>query len=159
MGDGMWNLENGQRVDAGGPTAKIEPTEPVTRLGAGVDLELDTRHLSVAQIREEIELLEANGVDATRLQVDLWAKLATPLACLLLPMLALFFALVGPPHPTTAASLVFSVAVALSYTLLTGLAASLGYGGSLPPPAAAFAPAVAFLIAATMMGHRLHIFR
>ncbi|MDJ0785980.1 MAG: LptF/LptG family permease [Myxococcota bacterium] len=159
VGDGMWSLVDGQHVDAGGETARIQPTDPVTRLGGDVNLQLDTRHLSVSQVQEEIGLLEANGVDATRFHVDFWAKLATPLACLLLPMLALFFALGGPPHPSTAASLVFSVAIAVSYTLLTGLGASFGYGGALPPPAAAFAPALLFTAIALALGRRLHLFR
>ena len=131
----------------------------MTRLGGDVNLQLDTRHLSVSQVREEIRLLEENGVDATRFHVDLWTKLATPLASLLLPMLALFFSLGGPPHPSTPSTLVFSVGVALAYTLLTGLGASLGYGGTLPPPAAAFAPVILFMLAVLGLGRRLHIFR
>ena len=55
--------------------------------------EVDTRNLSTSELRAKIREVEAAGYESTVLRVDYWAKLAAPIACLLLPALALFFAL------------------------------------------------------------------
>ncbi len=160
VGEGLWRMEDRVRVGyEGGLDLDVVRDEPMARMGSELPQNVDTRHLSVGELRREIGVLERSGVDATRFRVDLWTKLATPLACLLLPALALFFSLGGPPHPSTSATLVFSATVAVTWILLTGLGASLGYGGTLPAPLAAFSPAFLFLVASLVMGRRLHIFR
>jgi lipopolysaccharide export system permease protein len=120
---------------------------------------VDTRHLSVADLSSEIGSLSEAGVDATRFRVDLWMKLATPLGCLILPMIALFFALGGPPHPSTPATLVFSAGIAVTFLLLSGLGASLGYSQTLSPVAAAFVPTALLSGVAAVLGRRLPILR
>jgi lipopolysaccharide export system permease protein len=136
------------------------PAPAFARLGeAPVADRIETRHLSVEELRREIEDLRASGIDATPFRVDLYVKLATPFACLVLPALALFFALGGPPHPSPPATLVFSAIVAVGYTLLTGLGKSLGYGEIVLPAVAGMAPVLVFAGAAGYLGLRLSVFR
>ena len=102
--------------------------------------------------------VEASGLDATHYRVDLFAKLASPVACIILPALALFFAVGGPPHPSSALTLVLSAVVAVAYVLLTGIGTSLGYGGVVVPWVAGGAPVVLFAVLAAYLGLRLRGF-
>jgi lipopolysaccharide export system permease protein len=160
VGGGQWLLRDHVRVEVRKDGVWQVPTGALARLGeTAVPEQVDTRHLSVGELRQEIDTLEIGGVDTTAFQVDLYVKLATPFACLVLPALALFFALGGPPHPGTAATLVFSAVAATAFTLLTGLAASLGYGKVLGPGLAGFVPVAVFAAAAGVLGLRLSVFR
>ncbi len=160
VGGGVWRLNGHVRVESHNGGVRRVPASAFARLGeAPVPDRIDTRHLSVEELRREIEDLRASGIDTTPFRVDLYVKLATPFACLVLPALALFFALGGPPHPSPPATLVFSAIVAVGYTLLTGLGTSLGYGEMVPPAVAGFAPALVFAAAAGYLGLRLGVFR
>ncbi len=160
VGGGLWRLRDHARVEVGDGRVEAVEAEAFARLG---DEELtprvETRHLSLARLRAEISELDAEGVDVLPFRVDFYAKLATPFACLVLPALALFFALGGPPPPTVAATLVFSACVAAGYTLGSGVGVSLGYAGTVPAALAAFAPVVVFGAATVFLATRLSIFR
>jgi lipopolysaccharide export system permease protein len=160
VGGGQWLLRDHVRVEVREDGVWRVPTSTLARLGeTAVPEQVDTRHLSVNELRQEIGVLGEGGVDTAAFQVDLYVKLATPFACLVLPALALFFALGGPPHPSTAATLVFSAVAATAFTLLTGLAASLGYGKVLGPELAGFVPVGLFAAAAVLLGLRLSAVR
>lgn len=160
LGGGLWRLRDHTRVETHGGNVRYADAESIVQLGDTLSPEeTDSRHLSVGELRFEIAELEERGIETTSFLVDLYVKLATPLACLILPALALFYALGGPPHPSPAATLVFSAAIAAGYTLLTGLSASLGYGATLPPMVAGFAPAAVGAGAAAVLGLRLSVMR
>ncbi|MDJ0847530.1 MAG: LptF/LptG family permease [Myxococcota bacterium] len=160
VGGGMWRLRDHARVEVVDGRVQRVVAQAFASLG-DEDLapRVDTRHLSLAGLQTEIGELEAGGVDALPFRVDLYVKLATPFACLVLPALALFFALGGPPPPSVAATLVFSACVAAAYTLASGVGVSLGYSGTAPPPAAAFGPVLLFGAAAGLLATRLSVFR
>jgi len=61
-------------------------------------------------------------------------------ALLSFPASVLFFAVGGPPFPGPAQTLLVSGVLGVSYVLLTGVGASLGYGGSVPPPVGGWGP-------------------
>lgn len=155
IGGGQWLLEDSVRVertDAG--LARVDGPAHA-QMGESIQAEVNTRHLSVGQLQHQIEEVEARGLDATHYRVDLFVKLAAPIACLVLPALALFFAVGGPPHPSSATTLVFSAVVAVSYVLLTGVGSSLGYSGALPSWLGGLAPTLIFLALAAYFGLRL----
>jgi lipopolysaccharide export system permease protein len=112
-------------------------------------------HLSVAGLAREIEDVEASGYDATTFRVDFHSKLAEALSCVVLPAVMLFFAVGGPPFPGPAQTLLVGGILGVGYILLTGVAASLGYGGALPPAVAGWAPALLFSGLAGFFGVRL----
>ena len=95
------------------------------------------------------------GFDATELRVDFHVKLAEPLACLVLPAAILFFAVGGPPFPGPAQTVLASAILGVSYILLTGVAATIGYGGTLPPALAAWSPTAFYGVVAGYFGWRL----
>ena len=158
IGGGVWHLIDPIRVVIDGDLLEEVPAGPFVELGEAVPADVDTRKLSAARLRREIAEVEEAGRDATPYRVDYFAKFASPLACLVLPVLALLFAVTGPPHPSSALTLVLSVVVAVSYVLLTGVASSLGYGGVLPPVVAGWAPIVLFGLLTAYMGLRLRGF-
>jgi lipopolysaccharide export system permease protein len=109
----------------------------------------------VAALAAEIAQMEADGYDATAYRVDLQMKLAQPLACIILPALVLFFAVGGPPFPGPAQNLLVSGIVGVGYILVTGVAASFGYGGKVPPEVGGWGPNIVFLLVTGFFGLRL----
>jgi LPS export ABC transporter permease LptG len=155
VGNGVWRLDDPVRVEVVGGTLRRVAGEPFAELGTDLPAEVDTRELSVGELRREIRAVEASGYDATAYRVDFYAKLATPLACIVLPALALFFALAGPPCPNPAVMLLFSFGIALGYVLGGGVGQSLGYGGALPPVLAGTGATLLLLLLAIYLGWRV----
>ncbi len=158
FGEGRWRLEDPVAFEVADDGLRPVPPPAVASLGEEVPAEVDTMHLSVAELQDEIDAVRADGYDPRIFEVDLFVKLAAPFACIVLPALVLFFCVSGPPYPTSALSLVVSAAIAVGFVLLTGVAASLGYGGLLPPWLAGSAPMVLFAGLAAWLGIRLRGF-
>jgi len=95
------------------------------------------------------------ALDFTASEVDRHMKLASPLACFTLPALVLFFAVGGPPFPGPAQNLMVSIVVGVGYLLLSGISASFGYGGTLPPALGGWGPNIVFSLVAGYFGVRL----
>ena len=110
------------------------PAHTYANLGEVLPADLDTMHLSIGALAKEIQVVEADGYDATPLRVDYHVKLADILACVLLPASVLFFAIGGPPFPGPAQTLLVSGIVGVAYILLMAVSSSLGRGGVVPPP-------------------------
>ena len=114
IGNGFWRLVDPVLVRTSDEGLRRERGPSYTEIGAAIQANVDTRHLSVGELRHEIEEVRASGLDATHYEVDLFVKIASPVACLVLPALALFFAVGGPPHPSAALTLVLSAVVAVA---------------------------------------------
>jgi lipopolysaccharide export system permease protein len=155
IGGGVWRLAEPSRVNVAGNGLERVPGARFAHLWEGVPIEVDTRNLPVGDLREEIRQLEDDGHDPTVFRVDLFTKYAAPIGCIVLPAVAFFFAVSGPPYPSTASSLVVSVVVAVGSVLLTGLSSSLGYRKLLPPVVAGLAPNLVFGAVALYLGLRL----
>ncbi len=158
IGGGQWLLANTVAVASTAEGLRRVDGPSYVQIGEAIQAEVDTRHLSVGELREAIDDVEQSGLDATHYRVDLFVKLAAPVACLVLPALALFFAVGGPPHPSSATTLVLSAIVAVAYVLLTGVGASVGYSGAAPPWLAGWGPTLLFAAIASWFGLRLRGF-
>ena len=158
IGGGQWLLQDPVRVEHTESGLVRTPGPSHVTIGEAIQADVDTRNLSVRQLQQAIAQVEASGLDPTHYRVDLFVKLSSPVACLVLPALALFFALGGPPHPSSATTLVVSAVVAVSYVLLTGVGTSFGYSGSIPAWLAGWAPILAFAAVTTYLGLRLRGF-
>jgi lipopolysaccharide export system permease protein len=158
VGDGNWSLEEPERwaIDADG--IHPIPAEPIVHLGQETVVEVEGEHLSIADLRREIRVMDERGLDPTAFRVDLAIKLASPLACLLLPALALLFAAGGPPFPTPVHTLVASAVAGGGWVLLAALGASLGYGGAVSPWIAGFGPVGVLATAAAVLATRVRGF-
>jgi lipopolysaccharide export system permease protein len=155
VGNGWWQLSNARAIEVSDGSVRTVPAEHFANLGEALPAEVDTMHLSVADLLALIREAERDNVDPRPLRVDYHVKLAQPLACIVLPALLLFFAVGGPPFPGPAQTLLLSVVVGIGYILLTGVSRSMGYGGVMPPAIGGWGPLVAFLAVASFFGARL----
>jgi lipopolysaccharide export system permease protein len=155
IGRGVWRLQRPSRIELRAGHVNAAPAHAYANLGEELDARVDTMHLSIRQLAREIQAIEADGYDATQLRVDYHVKLADALTCLVLPACVLFFALGGPPYPGPAQTLLVSGMLAIAYILLTGVGASFGYRGSIPPAIGGWGPTIAFSLLAGGLAARL----
>jgi lipopolysaccharide export system permease protein len=155
VGNGWWVLREPTLIEISDQRVREGAAPQFAFLGEALPAEVYTMHLSVPEISMLIDEAEADGVDSTPLRVDFHVKLAQPLACIVLPALALFFAVGGPPFPGPAQTLLLSVVVGISYILLTGVSRSLGYGGALPEFVGGWGPFMIYVSIAGYFGLRL----
>jgi len=155
VGKGVWRLVDPVRIEIEGDRARRVEPRRFAELGETLSAEVDTMHLSVAELAREIEEVEQGGYDATTFRVDYHAKLAEPFACMVLPAVVLLFAVAGPPFPGPAQTLLVSGIVGVVYILFSGIAASLGYGGAVPPVLGGWGPVLLFGSVAAVFGLRL----
>jgi len=154
VGDGNWRLEEPARFAIGEDGIRVVASNPIVHLGGGSVFELEGEHLSVQDLRREIRVLTESGLDSRTFRVDLARRLASPFACLLLPALALLFAVGGPPFPTPAQTLIASAAASGGWGLLAAAGASLGYGGAISPWLAGFGPVAVLSAVAAFLATR-----
>ena len=142
-------------MELNGDGAQVAPAPRHQQLGKTVDAEVDTMHLPVNRIAEEARRNEAEGLPATELWVAYHVRLAEPLACVILPVLVLFFAVAGPPFPGPAQTLLVSGLVGVAYIMLGALSSSLGRGAVIAPVVAAWGPVGLASLAAAFYGVRV----
>jgi lipopolysaccharide export system permease protein len=155
VGRGNWRLVGPSRIELVDGVARRVAPQPYAQLGESIEAEVDTMHMSVAQIAREVEATERAGFDATTLRVDYHAKVAEPLACIVLPAAVLFFAVTGPPFPGPAQTLLVSGIIGVVYILLSGVATSLGHGGRVPPLVGGWGAIAVFALVALGFARRL----
>lgn len=159
-GNGAWQLQSatGVSIDAEGMLIPFSPAGHV-ELGDQPSDALDLMHLSVQQMWDRIRDLAATGDSTTAFEVDLHLKLATPLACLLLPALVMIFAVSGPPFPSSALTLILAGALAVAYTISSGAFASFGRSGAVPPWAGGWGPSLVAISVLTGLTWRSRLSR
>ena len=157
LGAGLWLLDNPQSVELFGSWRMVRNpnAERLVEFGDETPSEIDTAHLTPDALRVALDDPDLEGPIATAYRTDLQVKIAAPLACLLLPLIALFFAATGPPFPRPVHTLIASAIIAVSFALVTSFAGSMGYGGSLTPWVAGWGPPILFGMVALGMGLRL----
>ncbi len=156
VGQGMWELVDPVRVEISEQGLRTTPAEPLTQLGTTPrKKKVDTKSWNVQRLTQEIREAEAAGYQATAYRVDLHAKLALPLTCLLFPAVVLFFAVHGPPFPGPAPTFFASIILGVSYIVLSDVFISLGYGGFLPPSLAGWS--VSGLLSILAVGFALRL--
>jgi len=155
IGSGAWFLSEPRRVEIVDGGLETSVPEPFAELGEEVPAEVDTANLTPDDLREQIAVVEAGGRPATEFRVALHSRLATPLACLVMPLIALFFAATGPPFPRPVHTLVLSALLAVLQALAISLSASFGRNGTLSPLVAGWLPTLLFTVVAVYMGLRL----
>jgi lipopolysaccharide export system permease protein len=157
LGGGLWLLENPLSVTltTDGGIQRNPETERLVEFGEEMPSEFDTANLTPADLRKALENPDLEGPVAAAYRTDLQMKIAGPFACLLLPLIALFFAATGPPFPRPVHTLIACAIIAVSHALAISFAGSMGYGGTLSPWLAGWGPHILFGGVALAMGLRL----
>ena len=112
-----------------------------------------SEEMNIFELLSYIRAIEAEGYDATNYRVDIHAKLAFPMACMILSMLAAGY---GIRHKSRgghnlSVSIAFGLGVTFLYTILYNFCLSLGYGEMLPPFVAAWIANFIFLSYAVLV--------
>jgi LPS export ABC transporter permease LptG len=156
LGDGNWLLSNPRSVALEDESLNRTPhAERFVTFGDEAPTEVDTANLTPNQLREQIATLNLEGPLEATYRTALAMKIAAPLACLLLPLIALFFAATGPPFPRPVHTLIASAIIAVGHALVTSTAGAMGQGGTISPWLAGWAPSILFGLIALVMGIRL----
>jgi lipopolysaccharide export system permease protein len=125
-------------------------TRPETRAALPLTPEDLTRvaksaeEMNFAELLAHVRDVEDGGYDATAYRVDLHAKIAFPLVCLILGMVGVGMAARTGPRGGMPVSIAHGLGTGFLYWVLHSFNLSLGYGGMLPAPAAAWAANVVF---------------
>ena len=155
--EGLWLLDNPRSVDIreDGLLARDRRASRLVEFGDETPSEINTAHMTPGELREALNDRAIEGLIETVYRTDLQVKIAAPLACLLLPLIALFFAATGPPFPRPVHTLIASTIIAITHALATSFAGTMGYSGTLSPWLAGWGPSLLFGLVALGMGIRL----
>ncbi|HVP27641.1 MAG TPA: LptF/LptG family permease [Myxococcota bacterium] len=146
LGDGRFALEEATQIRITEHGLAREAPPSVITLDQRGGAPLDTTHLTLGELGAEIARAERSRLDATTLRVDRAARIAAPLASLLLPLLGVLATAVGPPFLRPALAVLVCAALGVGYQVLGAVGISLGYGKTLPPWLAGGLPVAAGLL-------------
>ena len=147
---GAWRFQNGWSRDIDGP--KISEYREFKQTSfAEVHEEPEyfkkenkqAQEMNFGQLDRYISDLRQSGFDTMRLRVALWHKLAYPIIAIVMPVLAIPFALsMGRRGSLT--GIAVAIAVALAYFVVDGLFGAMGNVNYLPAALAAWSPDILF---------------
>ena len=109
-----------------------------------------SEEMGYQELKEYIEKVEAEGYDAAIYRVDLHAKAAFPVVCLVVCLIGSGLALKREFKEHLPAAVICGIATAFLYWVLHSFSLSLGYAQMLPPMAAAWLANFVFLCAAVI---------
>lgn len=107
--------------------------------------------MNFKELLEYIRRVEAEGYDATVYTVDLWAKTAFPLICVIMCVLGTGISFRGRVREGLPLSIVYGIGVSFLYWIFLSFCMSLGYGEMLPPFVAAWTANFVFLCFGVLM--------
>lgn len=150
-GGTVWELIDAEAILISDRGLRI--VEPPTQYPLGIAREaaVDPMHHSAESLAKEIRVARESGVPVVPLRVDWHRKLAGPVACLILPLIALVVSVRSRRRPSAARTVLASAAFGVAYLLAGDVAASLGYGGQISPVAAGWAPPTLALFGAAAL--------
>jgi lipopolysaccharide export system permease protein len=104
-----------------------------------------SEEMNFKEILAYIKSVERQGYDATSYRVDLHAKLAFPLVCLIMSLVGTGIAFRGKMKEGLPVSIAYGIGTAFLYWIFYSFCVSLGYGEMLPPIIAAWTANFIFL--------------
>ena len=155
--DGTWHMAEGTVKEfdpAGGVTARPLRPDDIRFLEEPSDLAKhrpNPEELTLAAVRDRIKIVEARGLDAAELRVDLHAKFALPLAGLVSVLVGFPLAARGGRRFGLARNVSLGLVTGFAYWVTMAVAMAAGRAGMLPPAFAAWSPDVLFGGAGALM--------
>jgi lipopolysaccharide export system permease protein len=107
--------------------------------------ELDA--MSYAELKHNVEQLEARGYDVARYRTDLYSKLALPAAGIVMTLLGIPLALRVGREGGTALGVVLTLVLGFAFWVAISIGLAFGRSGVLPPVVAAWGPNITFFLA------------
>ncbi|HGY10901.1 MAG TPA: LPS export ABC transporter permease LptG [Desulfobacterales bacterium] len=103
-----------------------------------------SEEMNFSELSNYIKKVEAEGYEATIYRVDLYAKIAFPLVCLIVCIIGAGIAFKRKIKEGLPVNVVCGIGIGFFYWILHGLCVSLGYGEMLPPIVAAWSANLIF---------------
>lgn len=116
---------------------------------------VESEEMSFYSLLRYIRKIESQGYDATRYRVDLYAKTAFPMICLIMSLFGSGLALRGSTKDGMVISFAYGIVTAFIYWSFYSFCLSLGYGNILPPFVAAWVANLIFFCAAGLAIYNL----
>lgn len=104
-----------------------------------------SEEMGMSELYEYVEKIEKEGYDATEYRVDFYGKTAFPFICVIMSIIGTGIAAPGRIRDGIAIGVSYGIGIAFGYWVLFSFCMSLGYGGMLPPPIAAWSANFVFL--------------
>ena len=104
-----------------------------------------SEEMNYNELKEFIDKVEAEGYEATTYRVDLYAKIAFPLVCIIMSLLGTGVALKGKLREGLPVAIAYGIGIAFLYWIFYSFCVSLGYGKMLPTMAAPWVANLVFL--------------
>ena len=104
-----------------------------------------SEEMSFKELLSFIKKVESDGYSATIYRVDLYAKTAFPLVCIIMSIIGTGLALRGAKKEGIISSIAFGIGTTFLYWVFYSFCVSLGYGEMLPPIIAAWTANIVFL--------------
>ena len=111
----------------------------------------ESDEMSLLELGDYIRTTEAEGYDATPYRVDWHAKIAFPLVCIFMSVIAVTIAGRGRRGENLVIVIATGIGLAFCFWVLHGFSLSLGYAGMLPPLVAAWLPNMVFFFASAVL--------
>ncbi|MBI5969669.1 MAG: LPS export ABC transporter permease LptG [Deltaproteobacteria bacterium] len=109
------------------------------------------KNMGFMELKRYIEGIEAEGYNASKYRIDLYAKLTFPLVCFIMVLIGIPFALKTGRHGGIASGVGLSVVIAFGFWVVFAISRSLGTNGVIPPLVAAVFPDALFFAAGALM--------
>lgn len=152
----LWRLEEvqEQRFSGSGQSPRVRFLAEATE-----DLEFSPQSLQqvvkkseemgFAELAHYVATVDAEGYDATTYRVDLHAKIAFPLVCVIMVLVGSATAFKSQGREGLAVGIAYGIGIGFCYWVLHSFCLSLGYGGMLPAVVAAWIPNLIFVSLST----------
>lgn len=111
----------------------------------------DADDMGYMELRRYVREMQANGYDATSYLVDLYGKLAFPLANIIMAVIGFASALQGIKTSNKTQGLAAGIVIGFSYWIVFAFMISIGHAGGLPPLLAAWSANLLFGLAAYLL--------
>jgi lipopolysaccharide export system permease protein len=111
----------------------------------------ESDEMGLLELSDYIQAANSDGYDATPYRVDWHAKMAYPLVCIILSVIAVAIAGRGRRGENLPIVVVTGIGLAFCFWVLHGFSLSLGYAGMLPPFVAAWLPNVMYFFTAAIL--------
>jgi len=149
--DGLWQVQNIEATRLAGEALRTEQIESaqwdrLVRPELFQLLAVSPESLSLWRLGRYVDYLVANELDAGRFQLAYWKKIATPLATLVMLLLALPVVFGSLRHVGAGQRIFVGSLIGVGYYLLFELSAHIGIVYGVPAPIAALLPAGAFAV-------------
>lgn len=133
------------QVEAARAERKVVPLPETPSQIARGRRELDA--MSYAELRRNVEQLEARGYDVARYRTDLHSKLALPAAGIVMTLLGIPLALRVGREGGAAVGVLITLALGFAFWVAISVGLAFGRSGVLPPVVAAWGPNLTFFLA------------